>query len=278
MSPRPPASRHDATARNFLDAAADLIDAYLQAEALRPEQSARLRQIRFPAALEWLRVEDVIRLARSGGGDGVSRKAFFNRWPTKDDFLADAVVHAAMREHTGTNPTDYAKKLCEVPQAPSLSVGIAGVADALLDELLRHPRNFITLHLGPLLPQHPRLWKALLELIYSDRDAWIGQYEAMLNDLGLTLRPEWTSERVALVLQILVDGFVLRSRVEPAKIAAARDGEHTLLADTIVALALSVIDWGDGRTAARADLDERARTQRGRAGEVGKSTSNTPDL
>src|ERR1700678_877461 len=89
VSPRPAPSRHDATARQFLRAAVQLIDAYLDDQP-RDNRPARLRSIKFPAALDWLRTEDVIRLAATEGTTGVSRKAFFNRWPTRDEFLPDA--------------------------------------------------------------------------------------------------------------------------------------------------------------------------------------------
>jgi len=74
MSPRPVPSRDDETAQRFLAAAAQLIDVYLHADPKRREQSARLKQIRFPAALEWLRTEDVIRLAAAKGSEGASHR------------------------------------------------------------------------------------------------------------------------------------------------------------------------------------------------------------
>lgn len=40
---------------------------------------ARLWSIRFPAALDWLRTEDVIRLAAGEVTVGADRRAFFNR-------------------------------------------------------------------------------------------------------------------------------------------------------------------------------------------------------
>src|SRR5580658_10128480 len=74
VSPRPAPSRQDATARQFLKAAVQLIDAYLDDQPLH-SRPARLKSIRFPAALDWLRTEDVIRLAAADGKTGVSRKA-----------------------------------------------------------------------------------------------------------------------------------------------------------------------------------------------------------
>src|SRR5260370_36987206 len=104
MSPRPAASRHDAAAQQFLAAAARLIDAYLDDQS-RDGQPARLRSIRFPAALDWLRSEDVIRLAATAGKPGASRKAFFNRWPTREEFLPDALVYSLAYNEVPPDPT-----------------------------------------------------------------------------------------------------------------------------------------------------------------------------
>ncbi|MGH3881710.1 MAG: hypothetical protein ACRDSK_32200, partial [Actinophytocola sp.] len=105
MISRTAPSRHDATAVQFLSVAADLIETYLQAEPNGSEQADRLRHIRFPAVLDWLRVEDVIGLAPSWR-QGASRRAFFSRWPTRAEFLPDAVVYTLLREecHTPTLP------------------------------------------------------------------------------------------------------------------------------------------------------------------------------
>src|SRR5262245_14529434 len=102
MSPRRAPSRHDTTACRFLDAAAQLIDAmFVDSEDDRPP---RLRHLDFPAALEWLRVDDVIRLAQTAG-EGASKKAFHNRWMHKDEFVRDAVVHTMLyRDDPDTNP------------------------------------------------------------------------------------------------------------------------------------------------------------------------------
>src|SRR2546429_3670403 len=98
MSPRPAPTRHDAVAIRYLDAAADLIDTYLQPEPRGQQKLGRLRSIKFPAALEWLRTQDVIRMVAAQGNEGGSRNAFYKRWATRDEFLADAVVYAMMRE------------------------------------------------------------------------------------------------------------------------------------------------------------------------------------
>src|SRR5258708_24839700 len=110
MSPRPAASRHDATARQFLATAARLIDAYLDDQP-HENRPARLRSIRFPAALDWLRTEDVIRLAAASGEGAPSRKAFFNRWPSRDEFLGDALVYALVYDEVAEDPKELGRQM-----------------------------------------------------------------------------------------------------------------------------------------------------------------------
>jgi len=89
MGPRPMASRDDETAAAFLDAGSALIDAMLAADRSGP-LPARLRQLHYPAPLEWIRIEDVLRIV--GGSAQAGRKAFYNRWPTKDDYIRDCFI------------------------------------------------------------------------------------------------------------------------------------------------------------------------------------------
>src|SRR5258708_12617847 len=105
MRRRPAAPRHAAAAQQFLGAAARLIDAYLDDQS-RDGQPARLRSIRFPAALDWLRTEDVIRLAATAGKAGASRKAFFNRWPTRDEFLPAPPLYPLASHEVPQHPNE----------------------------------------------------------------------------------------------------------------------------------------------------------------------------
>lgn len=246
MSPPRP-TRHDATAQLFLHAAAQLIDAYLddQPGHARP---ARLRAIRFPAALDWLRTEDVIRLAAAPHpqrAPGTSRKAFYNRWPTREEFLRDALVYALVSEVAPGDPLEQARQMpadATAAAATSFSGAVLRISDHLLDSLRSHPRSYLTLHLGPLLPQHPRLWVALLPAMREGSQAWADGYAALLTDLGLVLRPEWTPQRLALALQAVLDGFVLRFRIQPDDYQASRWEGASIFADTILALVLGVLD------------------------------------
>lgn len=246
MSPPRP-SRHDPTALRFLHAAAQLIDAYLQDQPghARP---ARLRATHFPAALDWLRTQDVIRLAAARSmkpASGTSKKAFHNRWPTREEFLCDALVYAMVSEVAPGDPLEQARQMpadANAAAATSFSAAVLRISDQLLDSLRSHPRSYLTLHIGPLLPQHPQLWEAVLPAMREGSQAWAEGYAALLIDLGLVLRPEWTPQRLALALQAALDGFVLRFRVQPDDYQASRWEGASIFADTILALVLGVLD------------------------------------
>jgi AcrR family transcriptional regulator len=241
MSPPLP-TRHDDTAEGFLLAALELIDAYLRDEPGQ-ERPARLKAIRFPAALDWLRTEDVIRLAARRRQTGTSRKAFFNRWPSREEFLRDALVYALVSQVAPGEPLQQARQMpADASTASSFSDAVLRISDALLDSLRCHPRSYLTLHLGPLLPQHPRLWDAVLPAMREGSRVWADGYAALLTDLGLVLRPEWTPQRLALALQAALDGFMLRFRIQPDDYQAERSQDASIFADTILALVLGVLD------------------------------------
>ncbi len=258
MSPRPAASRHDATALRFLQAAAELIDAYLddQPVAARPP---RLRSIRFPAALDWLRTEDVIRLAAAHDAGGASRKAFFNRWPAREDFLPDALVYALVYAEVPEDPKEQARQMPrDAAGAASFSEAVLRISDDLLESLQRHPRSYLTLNIGPLLPQHPSLWNALLPAMRQGTQVWAEGYATLLSDLGLTLRPGWTPQRLALALQAALDGFLLRYRMQPDDYPTSRWEGAGVFADTTLAIILGVTDTEQTGESGRAVLDRLA--------------------
>lgn len=227
------------------------MDAYLQAEPIGPDQSQRLGHISFPTALDWLRTDDVIRLAPSWNGEAARRRAFFSRWPTRGDFVADAVVYALLREQPG---------IPEIPRPrdsedTSMSQLIANVTDELLTSLVQHPRSYLVLHLGPLLPRHPQLAKALAPSSRAATRAWLRLYHSLADQHDLVLRPEWTFKRLLSVLQAMVDGFVLRYRMRPGGHPRHSWKEANILADAVVALLLGAVDWDLSGQSGRAALD-----------------------
>ncbi len=255
VSPRPAPSRHDPTARQFLKAATHLIDAYLDDQSADSRPS-RLRSIRFPAALDWLRTEDVIRLAAAEGTSGGSRKAFFNRWPTREEFLSDAVIYALVDDELPEDPKDHAGKMpAELTEASSFSAQAVLIADGVLAALRGNPRSYMTLHLGPLLPQHPALWKALRPAMKNGVQVWADAFAALFADTALVLRPGWTPYRLALALQATLDGCLLRYRIQPDDYSPDPAEGIGIFADTILAIVLGAIDTDRSGTDAMAALD-----------------------
>jgi hypothetical protein len=256
VSPRQPPSRHDATAQQFLKSAVRLIDAYLDDQGA-DVQPPRLRAIRFPAALDWLRTEDVIRFAAMPGEPGLSRKAFFNRWPTREEFLPDALVYALVYDEPPEPPNEQGRQMpAKAAAAPAFSAAVINICDGLLDSLRRHPRSYLTLHIGPLLPQHPQLWHAIVPAMKQGTQVWAEGYTTLLTDMGLVLRPGWTPQRLSLALQAALDGFLLRYRVQPDDYVQSRWEGAGLFADTVIAIILGVLDADRSGRSGRAILDQ----------------------
>jgi hypothetical protein len=129
------------------------------------------------------------------------------------------------------------------------------IADGLLESLQRHPRSYLTLHIGPLLAQHPSIWQAVLPAMRGGILAWEDGYAALLADLGLVLRPGWTPHRLSLALQATLDGFLLRYRVMPEDYPTSRWEGAGIFADTVLAVILGVIDTDRSGTNGREALD-----------------------
>lgn len=247
-------SRHDPTAQRFLGAAAELIDAYLRAGPDQP--SGRLRHIRFPSALEWLRTEDVIRVA-----GGANSREFFSRWATREEFLPDAVVYALLRDYEAHDPQEYVERIPAIPEALTpVSALIMGVAEGLLTTLIRHPRSYLMLHIGPLLPRHPELFDALPRPRAVAR-VWVRLYEQLVAGLDLVMRPEWSLEHTSLVLHAMLDGFVLRHRLQRGELRMSRWEGASIFADAIIAFILGAVDWDLTGETGRTALDTLVRPQ-----------------
>lgn len=266
MSPRPTPTRHDAKALLYLNAASALIDASLMpASASNP---ARLRALDYPAALDWIRIEDVLRLAQDDG-HSVSKRALMNRWPAKDDFIRDAVVHALLyRDDPHGDPLTLVPSLDIVLQGRSFSDSVSSIANGLVELLQSHPRSFLLAHIAPLLHRHEQLADSIRASSVTAQHVWSTHYQALLQAMGIGLRPDWSVERVTLAIQLVLDGVMVRSRIEPDNLAPSRWRAGSIYADTVLAIISSVLDterdgltmhdWVDGRV--EAALAPRAST------------------
>lgn len=247
--PRRRATRQDTTAKRLLEAGADLIESAWWEDSADPKEAVRLRQIReFPAALDWLHVDDVVQKA------GLSKKAFANRWPFRDDFLADVVVYALIREYD-TDPRKYVDQIPQLGAAPSISAEIIRIADALFDGVRNDPHSYLLFHIGPFLAAHPKLRQSVLPELHARGEAWAKGYAILLTELGIPLRPGWTEWALAMALQAILDGFLHRYRVQSEDYERCRWDGASLFAQSVIAFVPGVLDWQRDDLSASATLD-----------------------
>lgn len=242
----------------YLNAAACLIDASLTIDS--ESRSPRLRSLHYPAALDWIRIEDVLRLAKESG-QSASKRALINRWPSKDDFIRDAVIHALLyRDDPAGDPVEAVPSLQFIAESESFSAGVGVVIDNLVSILVAHPRSFLLAHIAPLLPRHPMLAEDIRSSSEASQQAWSDTYQILLAALNLDLRPDWPIERLTLAIQLVLDGTVVRSRVQTNRVMVSRWATATLYADTVLAIISGALDpEHDGRSM-RDWLDGRVRT------------------
>lgn len=260
MTPRPAATTEDESAGYFLDAAAELIDAMF---ATSPDdRPRRLRGFQFPPALEWLRVEDVIATAQARHGEGVSQKAFRNRWPDKNGFVKAAIIHTMLyRDVPSDNPALEVAQLSAIAGAVKPSEAVTRLCDRLIGLLQARPRSYLLHHIGALLDQYPELKADVLTDIGLTRQPWYDGYAGLMRAFDVTLRPGWSIERLGLALQAMLDGFLLRARLQQHEMEQYHQ-DASLFAETVVAFVLGVIDAeGTEQTVAQA-FDEAAKNNR----------------
>ena len=233
-----------------MEATAELIDASLSdADTDLPP---RLRSIRFPAALEWIRVEDVARIAATYR-PAISKKAILNRWPTKEELVRDAALHCILYGDMpqGGTPDITPGTMVHTARTVGLAETIRFSAETILANLLERPRSFLLMHLAPMLPRHPLIQQQIANDAVSIQREWAEGYRSLMNDFHLTLRPEWNLERLSLCLQLLLDGQMVRHRVDAAYLDTQRRAESTLFSDAVLAFLAGAIDTdSSGLTAA----------------------------
>ncbi len=260
MSPRPAPTRHDATAMMFLNAGAQLIDAMLTGTDL----SGRLKSLHYPAPLDWIRVEDVLRVTQSTGGED-HRKAFRNRWATKDGYIRDCFLHALLYRDSGGRTLQNRAMLHDRLADPYVLFAerITEVATIISAQLLSTPRSYLLAHASALLGQNPEWREALVSPIHEDQSAWIAAYGGALATTGARLRPGWTLERLTAALQALTDGIVVRHGLGVNLPSGAAWEAGSLYADAAVAIIASVVDADDNGLAVDEWLNVRLATTYG---------------
>ena len=253
MSPRPAPSRTDPTAVRVLSAAAELIDASLSAAA-DDDLPARLRSIHFPAALDWIRIEDIVKVA-AAGRPPVSKKAILNRWATKDELVRDAAMYSILYrdQPAGGTPDTSPMVLEHLAATAGLATAVKMTAGTIVDNLLAYSRCFLLMHLAPMLPRHPEIRREIAADAARVQQEWAAGYRALMAAYGITLRPEWSPDRLS--LQMLLDGYLLRIRVDPDLVQTHGDESASLFAVTAVTFLVGAIDHDGSHLSASDYLD-----------------------
>lgn len=250
MTPRPAPTTRDESAHKFLQAGVRLVDA-LVGPAPEADLPPRLKSLHFPAPLDWIRIEDVIREARQDE-PSLSAKAFWNRWPDKDSFVVDLVTFAVGNDDSGGTvaPRTYAlRELLDADLPPSTRVAL--LTRSVMMELVARPRAFLLGHLASVAHHAPKLHAALAEGVDADSRTWEDFYDATLAASGLRWRPGWDAARAQLVMGALIDGLLIRSRVRPPDEGRGDWDPAAMLAHAATALFAGMIDVdGSGRTPA----------------------------
>ncbi len=150
---------------------------------------------------------------------------------------------------------DQVPELAQEPPA-SFSAAVIRFVDDQMAFMQSRPGNYLTMHIGPLLPQHEDLWKAILPGQRQHLQTWTKNYQLLLDGLGLVPKPEWSASRAALVLQAMLDGFLLRYRIMPDEFTSAATWEGaSVFADGVIAFMLGAIDWERSGEMGREVLD-----------------------
>lgn len=252
MSPRPAPTRHDKLAMVFLDAAAQLIDASLSPRLEVP----RIKALHYPVALDWIRIQDVVRYARTANATA-SRTALLNRWAVRDEFIRDALVHALYyRDQPESDPARRDMGLAFIT-GEEFSKTVGDVLSDMAHSLLVHPRSALLAHIAPLLPRHEEIAIGIQSASRAGHAAWTQGYSEVLQMLGLRLRPDWPAERMSMALQLILDGSLVRARAEESTPEPTRWEIGSVCVDAMLAVITSAIDTEGDQRDMRTWLDDK---------------------
>ncbi len=145
---------------------------------------------------------------------------------------------------------------------------VAETVEDLYADLVVNPRSFLLCQFAPYFEVHPRMAEQVAAAGEVEQNRWIEVFATLAAGLPGGFRPEWNPERAGVALQCMLDGFVMRYRINPAMIDDAAWAGASLLVDTILTLLAGMLDLGADGESANHHLDRRLVQAEGlRAGE-----------
>ncbi len=153
------------------------------------------------------KVLDQLKTAEIASRAGLTTGAFYNRWPSRDDFLDDFLDFAlSINRYPGPD------QLFEVFEGTSSDASMRELVETLVAvnvaELESSPTLYVQVHLWSLSGQRRDVADRLRRLNVELRDRMVPFYDAVLASLGREYRHPFDGPSVSSLLNALTMGFV----------------------------------------------------------------------
>ncbi len=149
---------------------------------------------------------DQLKTAEIASRAGLTTGAFFNRWPSRDEFL-DEFLDFALSIDRYPGPTQLFEVFAESAGLP-LGDLVERLVAVNVAELESSPTLYVQVHLWSLSGQRPDVADRLRRLNVELRDRMVPFYDAVLASLGREYRHPFDGPSVSSLLNALTMGFV----------------------------------------------------------------------
>lgn len=163
--------------------------------------------------------------------------AFYRRWPNREAYLSDLLDYALAQTRLGGTDDERTRRMLEsLADRPPISRLIALVAAAELDDLAQDPWLALQLCLWPDSRRQEQVREHLQNSYESTSDTWQFAYDMVVNMYRLSLRPDVSTRRLAVLLTALVDGMAIRKVLDPDSV------DDDLMPEGVQAMVLGILD------------------------------------
>lgn len=188
------------------------------------------------AGLELLHEDSVgnvlnqVKAARVARRAGLTQGAFFHHWPTQDAYLEDLFDHALATDRFEWSNRVAAESLRELAEGGDLSVLTRRIAGNLVTGLSEDMSFQVQAGLWAR-ADVDEVVAARLRRLYADTDRRFGElFRGALESRGMQVRAGHTYEEMARIANAILEGLVVRRRIDPDLVPAE------LLGDLMLAL------------------------------------------
>jgi AcrR family transcriptional regulator len=186
------------------------------------------------AGLELLRRESVgnvlnqVKAARVARQAGLTQGAFFHHWPTQDAYLEDLFDHALATDRFEWTNRVAADSLRELAEGGDLDVLTRRIAGELVTGLSEDVSFQVQAGLWAR-ADVDEVVAARLRRLYEDTDRRFGAlFREALESRGMRAREGHTYEEMARIANAILEGLVVRRRIDPELVPAELFGDLIL--------------------------------------------------